>query len=375
MHRILIVGGGFGGVTAARHLAERRLPGVEITLIADEPWLEYYGVLYRLIRGGPVSQACIPLQMVLPASVKVVLGRAEAVDPTQKTVHGKGGAVHPYDTLILAPGAEPAYFGIPGMKENALSMSNIHDALKLRGVLQGGADRFVVIGGGATGVEVSGELISKKGVRVDLVEGMDRLLPSTSPATSARVLRRLARLGVNVRLNTPVASVENGAVRLQDGTTIDGATVVWTAGVQASSLLASITGVERDKRGRAIVDEHLRAKGLGDIFVLGDSAATPFSGMAQTAYADGLFVAKLIAAERTSRVLPAYAPSAPAYAIPAGRGWAAVKFLFIRAYGFPGYVLRRAADIHVYMLLLRWRFVGAAFFGTIPLKKYGISLD
>lgn len=373
VHRIVIIGGGFGGVTAARHLAGQA--DASVTLVADEPWLEYYGVLYRLIRGGPISQACIPLAMVLPASVTVVIDRAKSADAHAKTVQTEAGKTLSYDTLILAPGAEPAYFGIPGMQEHSLSMSNVHEALRIHGYVLEHPGRFVVIGGGATGVEVSGELIGYlPTVQVELIEAMDRLLPQTEPATSARVLKRLRALGVNVRLNTAVASVEQGMVHLKDGSTIDASAIVWTAGVKASGMLATVAGLELDKKGRAIVDEHLHAKGVSDVYVLGDSAATPFSGMAQTAYADGRFVARVIAARRSGTTLPSYNPSAPAYAIPAGRGWAATKFGVIRAFGFFGYVLRRAADIHVYMLLLRWRFVRAAFFGTIPLEKYGISV-
>ncbi len=377
-HRILIIGGGFGGATAARRLARQSLPDIEITLIADEPWLEYYGVLYRLIRGESPSQACIPFEMVLPKNVTVVIDRAASVDPVAKSVRTEGGKTLPYDTLILSPGAEPAYFGIPGMKEHSVCMATVGQALRLRESVRSAAEaghlgRVVVIGGGATGIELSGELIAY--AHVDLLEAKDRLVPQMQPALSARILKRLRSKGVNVLLDAPVASVTPGSVRLKDGRTIDASIIVWTAGVQASGLLASVPGLERDKQSRAVVDEHLRAKGVSDIFVLGDSAATAYSGMAQTAYADGVFVADVITAERRSRPLPVYQPKAPAYAIPAGRGWAAVKFSFLRVYGYPGYLLRRAADIHVYMLIMRWRFVRAAFFGTIPLKKYGITLD
>ncbi len=400
MHRILIVGGGFGGVTAARRLANKHLKDVEVTLIADEPWIEYYGVLYRLIRGESPSQACIPLKMVLPESVTVVLDRAASVDPQGKTVKTLSGKTLPYDTLVLAPGAEASYFGIPGMKENALSMSNVHAALQLREKVQraiaalqtapaterDSVGRFAVIGGGATGVEVSGELLAygrilareerldPKLIHVDLVEGADRLLPQTEPKTSARVRKRLRDIGVDIHLNATVESVGGGAVRLKGGETIFASSVVWTAGVKASSLLESVPGLELDRKGRAVVDEHLRARGVQNIFVLGDSAATPFTGMAQTAFKDGVFVARVIAAERRGRTPPSYKPSVPAYAIPAGQGWAAVKFGPIRAFGFAGYILRRLADIHVYMLLMHWRFIRAAFFAKIPLEKYGITL-
>lgn len=394
-HTLLIVGGGFGGVTAARHLAKRRLKDLEIVLLTERNWLEYYGVLYRLLTGSPFSQACIPLAMVLPPSVKVVVDRATSVDAASKTVKGEKGS-YAYDTLVLAPGAEPAFFGIPGMQEHSQCAGHAGQVLRLKGDVEGmvrgmGNDadvrRIAVIGAGATGVEFSSDLlhmarslagrtgVDPSRIQVDLIEAADRVLPLVEPKASAKVLRRLRSLGVNVRLQTAVESAEKGKLHLKGGETIDASMILWTAGVKASSLVATVAGIELDKRGRAVVDDRLRAKGLADVFVVGDSASTKYAGMAQTAVDDGIFLAKVIAAERLGNAVPMYAPRAPAYAIPAGPWWAAVKYLFVRAYGFPGYVLRRLADIHVYMLVMPWRHVHKAYFGTIPLKKYGIELQ
>lgn len=397
--KLLIVGGGFGGVTVARHVGKKGWRDLEITLLTDRPWIEYYGVLYRLIRGEPLSQACIPLAMILPKNVRVVLDRAVSVDAQQTKVHGEKGH-YEYDTLVLAPGAEPTFFGIPGMQDHAITIAHAGHALSLRDDLRAAIDamrtasdrekkrmgRFVVIGAGATGVEMSGDLLHEARnlaqragidpslVQVDLIEAADRVLPIVEPAASAKTLVRLRSIGVNVMLQTMVEAAEKGGVRLKGGTMIDAGTILWTAGVKASSLLATVEGMECDKRGRAVVDAHLRAKGVHSIFVVGDAASTKYAGMAQTAIDDGIFVARVIAAERAGRTAPLYAPRSPAYAIPAGPNWAAVKYLFIRAYGFPGYILRRLADIHVYMLIMPWRFVHKAYFGTIRLQKYGISV-
>lgn len=394
-HKILIVGGGFGGVTVARHLAKKKPKDVEITLLTERNWLEYYGVLYRLLTGSPFSQACIPLAMVLPPSVHVAVDRALSIDPAAKTVAGEKGA-YGYDTLVLAPGAEPAFFGIPGMQEHSQGAGHALQVLRLKndvermvGGMAGDAAvrRIAVIGAGATGVEFSGDLlhaarllakasgIDPSRLQVDLIEAADRVLPLVEPKASAKVLKRLRSLGVNVRLRTAVESAEKGTLHLKGGETVEASLILWTAGVKASSLVATAAGIELDKRGRAVVDDQLRAKGVNDVFVLGDSASTQYAGMAQTAVDDGVFVARVLAAERAGRTPPRYAPRPPAYAIPAGPRWAAVKYLFVRAYGFPGYVLRRLADIHVYMLIMPWRHVHKAFFGTIPLQKYGISFE
>lgn len=400
-YRVLIVGGGFGGVCAARELAKRRVPDVEITLMTDRPWIEYYGVLYRVIRGGPIPQACMPLKMVLQPEIRVVIDRAVSVDSSKKTVTGKGGTTLPYDTLVLAPGSEPAFFGIPGMQENAWPMMSAHNALRVKAAIPeriaamktaGDEERrvlgrFVVIGAGATGVETSPDLLLEAReqakaagldpsfIRVDLIEAADRVLPLVEPKASAKTLARLRSLGVEVHLQTAVASATKNAVTLKDGTVIEAATILWTAGLKASPLLETVQGMERDKRGRAVVDEHLRAKGVADVYVVGDCASTTFAGMAQTAIDDGVFVARTFAALRTGRHAPHYDPAPPAYAIPAGPWWAAVKYKFIRAYGYPGYVLRRLADIHVYMLVMPWRYVFWSYTGTTPMKKYGVSVQ
>lgn len=395
MHRIVIVGGGFGGVTAVKALKKSGLHNLCITLISDKPWLEYYGVLYRLIRGESPDEACMPLGLMMGCDVHRVIDEISSVDPTKKTVNGNKGS-YAYDTLILAPGSVPSYFGIAGMQENALTMKSAAEAVDIRerviaqvakmakekGTMKKRLGRFIVIGGGPTGIEVSGEIlplarqtaekydIDMSTLSVDLLEAADRLLPIAEENTSSKVKKRLEKLGVHVRLQCAVASADASGVVLASGEKLDAGTIIWTAGVKANPLLATIPGLVLDKRGRAVVDEALRASGQPDIFVLGDCASTPYSGMAQTAVEDGIFVAKVIAATMKNKPLPTYKAKKPAYAIPAGTMWSAVKFGPLRVYGLLGSVLRRAADIHVYMLILPWRHIPAAFFGR-SMKKSG----
>lgn len=395
MHQILIVGGGFGGVTAALHLSKKKLPGTQITLISPRKELEYYGVLYRLIGGKHESEAMLPLKMIFAGkNVTIVQDEITSIDAKKKTLKGK--KTYAYDTLVLAPGSVPSYFNIPGMEENSVTMTSAEDALQLRETvfkrvadMQKAADkkraalgRFIVVGGGPTGLEIAGEFmplareeakrigVDPALVSVELIEAMDRLLPMSEENTSRKVLKRLQNMGVNVRLSTAVASANKTSVTLKDGTKLEAATIVWTAGVKAHPLPGSVAGVTTDKRGRVEVDEQLRAKGQPDIFVLGDCASTPFAGMAQTAVEDGKLAAEAIEAILKKKPLPVYKPIAPAHAIPIGPWWAAVSFKFLRVFGFAGYMMRRAADIHVYMLVIPWRYIPAAYFGKIDLDRY-----
>lgn len=397
--RVLIIGGGFGGVTAAFGLCKQKLPDVSITLLSDRPCLEYYGSFYRLLAGKKKEEVCIPLAMLLEGKpVEISVDKVLSVDSVARTVKGEKKS-YEYDILVLAAGSEPAYFGIPGMEQIAYNMKSVAEVHRLFVRVQEAVElmknasspdraalgRFVIIGGGPAGIEAAGEILpyakklaQEKGmdpalIHVDLIEAMDRLLPILPPKISHRVLLRLRDLGVNVLLKSAVASVEPGVVHVKEQADIKAGTIVWTAGLKGNSLYAQIPGLETDKRGRVVVEETLHAKGHPEIFAVGDAAVTTFSGMAQTAVYDGELVAHAIASKLKNQPTPAYKPSAPAYAIPAGPLWAAVKFGPFKVFGLLGYMLRRAADIHVYMLLLPYGKIPQVFFGRTPLAKYGIK--
>lgn len=387
-HRVVIVGGGFGGVATAKALKKSGLCNLHITLISEKPWLEYYGVLYRLIRGESEDQVCLPLWMILGCCIRRITDVVQQIDPLKKIVKTKNG-VYAYDTLVLAPGSIPAYFNIPGMEEHALTMRGAIDAMdihervithiaamaKEKGATQKKLGRFIVIGGGPTGIEVAGEImplaketarkydIDSSHISVDLLEASEHIFPIAGADASRRIQERLQALGVTVHVNAAVQSADASGVQLADGKRLEAATIIWTAGVKAHPILGTIPQAELDKRGRTIVDELLRIPAHPSIFVLGDAASTPYSGMAQTAVGDGLFAAKVIVATLTNKVIPTYVPKPPAYAIPAGHRWSAVKLGPVRVYGIFGSVLRRAADVHVYILLIPWKYIPAAFFG------------
>jgi NADH dehydrogenase len=146
-------------------------------------------------------------------------------------------------------------------------------------------------------------------------------------------------------------------------------TVVWTAGVKAHKLLSTL-GLETDKKGRVIVDEHLRAKGKNDVYVVGDAAATKFSGMAQTALQDGAHVADVIVSALQRKTPPAYLPRIPAYAVPVGPGWAAFCVAGWCAFGRLGWFMRRFLDLYVFVSLLPFRKAMTAFRSTNQTEEF-----
>ncbi len=360
--KVLVVGGGFAGVRLAQRLAKNA--HFAVTLVSPRPWLEYYGSLYRIIRSDAFSRVCLTLEEMLPRSVTTMIDTIESVDTAKNVAQGRLGA-YPYDIVVLAPGAEPAYFGIPGMKENALTMSHVVEAVHLRRHFDAlltnhhvlpqhekeTSERVLVIGGGPTGVETAAELVvhledlRKRPPHVLLIEAADRILPSMPEIVSKRSHERLEKIGVQVMVGKKVTGCEPGKLLLAD-TQIEAGTIVWTAGVKAHSLLSRVTGLSLDPKGRALVDNDLRAQGLQNVYVLGDCAKTPYAGMAQTAIYDADLLAKILSGRPRT-----YAAPKPKFALPIGERWAAVVFGPLNVFGLLGYAMRLAADLKVFLAL------------------------
>jgi len=377
--RIVIVGGGFGGIRAALCLLRKRLPNTTVTLISDKPHFEYHPALYRFVTGNSPVEVCIPLQEIFEGSaVEIVEAHVASLDREHKQVVDAEGVAYTYDHLILALGSETTYFGIPGLKEHSFGMKTVAEALRLKAQIietirsctdatlsTGEKTRnasFVVIGAGATGVEVAGRLIvyakaiakaygvDPSLISVELIEGAPKILPALPEQFTARIDRHLRELGVNIFCNRAVERQEVEEVFLKD-MKIGTRTVIWTAGVRANGLYEA-WGFPVDKRGRVEVDEYLRVKGEEGIFVIGDAAITQYSGYAQTAFYDGAYLARFFAAFTNKQTFPVYKPGRPVNAIPAGPQWAAVLFLGLHFYGRVGWWLRRIADLKSFLVIL-----------------------
>lgn len=380
--RVVIVGGGFGGIRCALDLVKLKRKDLRIILISDKPHLEYYGALYRIVAGHSPLSVCVPLRDIFEGkNVEVLCDTVTVINTKGKEICGASDSRYSYDHLVLAVGSEASFFNIPGVKELSFTMRSINDALKLKRHLHDIFEEtkiankeediplthIVIIGGGATGVELAGELavyardIAKKHrvepqslVTIDLIEALPRLLPGLSEGVSERVHRRLHELGVNIYLNRTVVKEEVEELHMKD-MTMKTKTVIWTAGIQGNTLLSKIEGITLDKKGRVLVDEFLRAKGIDNVFVIGDAASTEYSGMAQTAVRDGNSVAQTIGCLTAGEPLTSSKTVKPAYAIPIGPRWAIVVLGPLTLYGRLGWWLRRAADLKVFLSILPWR--------------------
>jgi NADH dehydrogenase len=332
--RVVIVGGGFGGLSAAQALA--RVP-VRVTLVDRRNFHLFQPLLYQVATGGlsPANIAA-PLRAVLKRqrNAEVLLGEVIGVDPVKRRVELPDAALT-YDWLIVAPGVRPSYFGRVDWEENAPCLKTIEDATAIRRRLmmmyedaerRAAAGRsvpplaVVIVGGGPTGVELAGAVaelarytlrgnfrhIDPANTKIVLVEGLDRVLPTYPPDLSQSAQRSLRRLGVTVRTRTSVVDIRPDSVTLRrDGRsdTVPASTTLLAAGVQGVPLgrtLAEATGTPLDRHGRLVVEANCSLPGHPEVFVIGDLASfshglpEPLPGMAPVAMQQGAFVADLI---------------------------------------------------------------------------------
>jgi NADH dehydrogenase len=221
---------------------------------------------------------------------------------------------------------------------------------------------YIVVGGGPTGIELAGELgaylktimkkhgIKRRAVHIDLVEAMPHLLPRMPRSVGKTIERRLRKLGVKLYLNSKVEGASADELTVS-GKPIRSHTIIWTAGVTNNPFFAQ-NKFPLSPRGKVLVDEFLRVEGHKHIFVIGDNAETPFSGMAQTALYDAEFVAHNFQFEAENRPKLAYRPKEPVYVTPVGPKWAAVRWKTFDFYGRIGWLLREAADIKAFSELI-----------------------
>lgn len=361
--KVLIVGGGFGGVKAALELADD--DRFAVTLISDQPYLRYYPTLYHTATGGRGANSNIPLARLFENKhVKVVHGKATAVDKKVKVVTTEAGKTFEYDTLIMALGVVTNYFGIQGLPEFSYGIKSITEANRLKAHLhqqlidEGQPDlNYVIIGAGPTGIELAGALpsylndimakhgVAKRKIHIDLIEAMPRLLPRLPRDTSRMVARQLKRLGIKLYLGQAVQA-ETADELMVSGKPIRSHTVIWTAGVTNNPFFKD-NAFALTNRGKVSVDAYLQAE--DNIFVVGDNANTPYSGLAQTAVSDGAFVAKNLKRRKSGKDMRSYDVKKPITVIPAGPKWAAVVWGGVRMYGWMGWVLRELGDLRGFL--------------------------
>ncbi len=356
--RILIVGGGFGGVKTALDLVDD--DRFEVTLLSEDSDLRYYPTLFHTATGGKRANSSIPLARIFhDKPITIAQGSAAAVDRKAGTITTVDGQSYGYDSLIIGLGVVTNYFGIPGLSDYAYSIKTQAEVARFKAHLhqqlvedEQPDPHYVIIGAGPTGIELSGALLDylkriiknhglkPRPLHIDLIEAAPRLLPRLPRDTSRAVLRRLRHIGIRLYLASAVQGETADELTI-NGKPLRSHTVVWTAGVTNHPFFAANQFV-LTKRGKVSIDAYLQTE--DNIFVVGDNANTPFSGMAQTALRDGKFVAGNMRRKADGKRLRSYVAKQPITIIPAGPHWAAVCWGKLRIYGWLGWVLREAGD-------------------------------
>ncbi len=356
---VVIVGGGFGGVKSALELSGH--PSFHVTLVVNKPFFEYYPMMYHTATGGSKTVSVMPLgELFAGKRINIVIDEAVKLTRKTKVLRLKSGQRLSYDILILSLGTVTNYFGIPGMAEYSFGIKSLHEAEEFKAHLhrqllnkQEPDTNYIIIGGGPTGVELAGALPgyikylmkqhgikSKRKIHVDLVEAAPRLMPRMPESVSRSLARRLKRLGVKLYFGKPVQA-ETPDTLLLDGKPVRTHTVVWTAGI-ANNPFFKDNGFLLAENGRVQVDQLMQA--WPGIFVIGDNANTQYTGMAQTALHDAMYVTKNLKRYADGKRPIAYKPKRPVYVTPAGNGWAVVVWGKLHLYGRLGWMFRKAAD-------------------------------
>lgn len=388
-HHVVIVGGGFGGLYAAKELGKA---DVKVTLIDKRNFHLFQPLLYQVATGSlSPGDIASPLRGVLKSNknTTVLLGEAIDIEPEENKLILRDRDLN-YDSLIVATGVKDFYFGCDEWQEKAPPLKTVEDALEMRRRILGAFEdaekesdpqkrrallTFVIVGGGPTGVELAGalaELAYKKfkpdfrnfdtsETRIFLIEGRERILPPFPPELSAKAARALSKLGVTIRTKSLVTEIKDGKVTVRSGDEteeIEAETVLWAAGVKASGMgeaIARRTEATLDGAGRVVVEKDLRVPGHPNLFVIGDLAnyphqeEKPLPGVAPVAMQEGSYVAKAIKNQLKNQTSPPFKYIDYGSLAVIGRDRAVVNLNFWRFSGFLAWIAW--VFVHIYYII------------------------
>jgi NADH dehydrogenase len=383
---VVVIGGGFGGLEVAKHLASAE---VELTLIDRRNFHLFQPLTYQVATGAlSPAEVCYPLRAIFKGrrNVRVMMAEVTAIDLAGRELRLRSDGGEElgvgYDSLVVAGGSAYSYFGHEEWRDVAPEVKSLESALELRARLLGAFEQaelerdperrralltFVVVGAGPTGVEMAGQIaelardtlqgefhqIDPGEGRVLLVEMGDRVLSAFPPSLSRRAARALERLGVTPMLGHTVVGIEAESVTVEAAGAaaerIPAHNVIWAAGVTASKLgagLAEQTGAELDKAGRILVEPDLTLPGHPEVLVIGDmvrvreadGSARTFPGVAPVAMQQGRYAAKAVRARLEGRAAAPFHYLDKGNLATIGRARAVADLHFLRLSGFPAWL-------------------------------------
>ena len=378
--QVVIIGGGFGGLAAAQSLRD-----ADVVLIDRTNHHLFQPLLYQVATAAlSPGDIAWPLRTIFRRHphVRVVMDEVLSIDRAARLVRLRASAPIAFDVLIVAPGSRHSYFGHDAWEQSAPGLKTLADAVYLREkmllafeeaerrqIATGTRDRltFVIVGGGATGVELAGALaeIGRKAMRPDfpnlrlddlailLVEGGSRILPGFNPDLSAKAASALERMGVTIKLNSPVSEIRTDGVMI-GSEFVRSTSIIWAAGNKASPLLTSLAAPQ-DESGRINVQRDLTIPGDSWIFVIGDAThcagpdGIPLPGLAPVAVQQGRYVATLIREQTAPDQRRPFVYSDQGMLATIGRAQAVAQIGLLRLSGLVAWLLWCA--VHIFLLI------------------------
>ena len=382
MNKVIVIGAGFAGLQAAKGLAGSSF---NVTLIDKQNYHLFQPLLYQVATAGlSPADIALPIRNIFRSqkNLKVILDELIEINPQLNKIKTRNDS-YTYDFLVLATGSELNYFGNDKWKDFSYGLKSIEDATFIRGKILKAFEKaeriknkessnkfmkFVLIGGGPTGVEMAGAIaelskkvlvkefsnIDTKAAQIILLEAGPTILPTASNNLSIYAKNSLNKLGVEVKCNTVVQNISEGMIET-NSENIEAGTIIWCAGVVSSPIKRWIS-VETDKIGRAIVSDDLSIPSYPNIFVIGDAShvkdknGKPFPGLAPIAKQEGNFVAEVIRKKSSSsKVQKKFFYNSIGYLATIGRSEAIVDFGWFRLKGKIGWIFWSL--IHIYFLI------------------------
>ena len=397
MTKILILGGGFGGIRCALDLNKKFKGQVQITLVDKNGYHLFLPSLYEVAsvfeaKKDPFAvkmrkTICIPYgEIFADKNINFVQAEVSNVDLKTKSVGTKGGEVLFCDYLVIALGSQTADFGIPGVREYAYQFKSIDDAvainIKIGELVKKMASgekmdllKILIGGAGFTGIEFAAEIsccaekicrefnIGGKHAMVTLIEAGPKILPMVSDKERSIISKRLTKLGVVLMENSSIEEIGADFAKLKSGRILEGDMVVWTAGIKANEFLKSIAGLPMTDKGKVIVDENLQVQGWKNVFAVGDNQEfvdqknqKPIPALAYLAIDQGSIVAENIHNLLNGKNLKPYRPSYGVWIAPVGG-----KFALAHLWGgwtvawLMGWVVRGLVDLRYLVSILSFR--------------------
>ncbi len=378
--RIVILGAGYGGVHAAKKLSKlyKKSDKVEILLIDKKPYHTLMTELHE-VAGARVEPDAVRIKLkriFAGSKVKTIMDEITGIDFEKKQLISNNNT-YAYDYLIIGAGAEPAFFGIPGIEENSFTIWSFEDAIKIKehvvnmfeeasresdSIKRQQLLSFMVAGAGFTGIEVIGELaewtkglcdeyeIDKNDVSLVVIEAMCNILSVLNERLIKKSERYLKKKNIKIYVDAPIISAEKGSLTLKDGTVLRGNTLIWTCGVQGSSFSAGL-GLTMGKRNRVQVNEYMQSVDYDDVYVIGDNSyieeqGKPMPQIVEAALQTGETAAHNISAAIDGRPLKRYKSNYHGIMVSIGSRDAVANVMGVSSSGFAAMGTKHMVNLH-----------------------------